>query len=206
MSRRSLRLPTARSATAARQQGVVLFVALIVLVVMALAGVAMMRQSGSGLSIAGNVGMKQNATAAGDFGTESAIAWWSAQRNVPGALDADVPGEGYFSSWGAAGDPRLSGDPTRYPWGSAKQATANDGTGNEVSYIIERLCLNPNQATNIAGQLCVNSPVEDGRDKSGTCDHYPKSCGDDITAIHYRISSRIQGPKNTVSYTQVMVQ
>ena len=58
-----------------------------------------------------------------------------------------MPGEGYFSSWGAAGDPRLSGDPTRYPWGSAKQATANDGTGNEVSYIIERLCLNPNQAS-----------------------------------------------------------
>ena len=48
--------------------------------------------------------------------------------------------------------------------------------------------------------------MEDGGDKSGTCDHYPKSCGDDITAIHYRISSRIQGPKNTVSYTQVMVQ
>ena len=115
----------ARSAIASRQQGVVLFVALIVLVVMALAGVAMMRQSGSGLSIAGTVGMKQNATAAGDFGTESAIAWWAAQRSVPGALDSDVPGEGYFSSWGAPGDARLGGDPSRYPWGSAKQATAN---------------------------------------------------------------------------------
>jgi type IV pilus assembly protein PilX len=187
------------------QQGVVLFVALIVLVVMALAGVAMMRQSGSGLSIAGNIGMKQNATSAGDLGTETAIAWWDVQRKLPGVLDSDIPAEGYFSSWGAAGDARLSGDPTRYPWGSAKQATANDGTGNEVLYIIERLCLNADQAANVAGQLCVNSPISDGTDKSGTCDHYPKSCGDDATAIHYRISSRIQGPKNTVSYTQVMV-
>ena len=190
----------------AAQQGVVLFVALIVLVVMALAGVAMMRQSGSGLSIAGNVGMKQNATAAGDFGTESAIAWWVVQKAIPNALDADVPAEGYYSSWGAVGDARLTGDPTGYPWGSAKQATANDGTNNQVSYIIERLCLNPNQASSLAGQLCVNSPVEDGLDKSGTCAHYPKSCGDDITAIHYRISSRVQGPRNTVSYIQVMVQ
>lgn len=196
------RLRTRRAA----QQGVVLFVALIVLVVMALAGVAMMRQSGSGLSVAGNVGMKQNATSAGDFGTESAIAWWVVQKAIPNGLDNDVLAQGYFSSWGVAGDPRLAGDPTRYPWGSAKQATANDGTSNEVSYIIERLCLNPNQASDNAAQLCVNSPVQDGRDKSGTCDNYPKSCGDDITAIHYRISSRIQGPRNTVSYIQVMVQ
>ena len=188
------------------QQGVVLFVALIVLVVMALAGVAMMRQSGSGLSIAGNVGMKQNATSAGDFGTESAIAWWRTQKVIAGALDADVAGEGYFSSWGAAGDARLTGDPTLYPWGSAKQATSNDGTGNDVRYIIERLCLNPNQSSTQAGQLCVVTPVQDGRDKSGTCAHYPKSCDDDITVVHYRISTRIQGPKNTVSYIQVMVQ
>jgi hypothetical protein len=198
-----------RSALLARraaQQGVVLFVALIVLVVMALAGIAMMRQSGSGLSVAGNVGMKQNATSAGDFGTESAIAWWVVQKAIPGALDNDVPGEAYYSNWGVAGDPRLTGDPTLYPWGAAKQATANDGTGNDVRYIIERLCLNPNQAATIAGQLCVVSAVQDGRDKSGTCDHYPKSCGDDITAVHYRISTRIQGPRNTLSYIQVMVQ
>jgi hypothetical protein len=188
------------------QQGVVLFVALIVLVVMALAGVAMMRQSGTGLSIAGNVGMKQNATAAGDFGTEAAIAWWVVQKAIPNALDNDVAAEGYYSSWGTVADKRLTGDPTLYPWGSAKQATPNDGTGNEVSYIIERLCLNAAQAANNANQLCVVTTVDDGRDKSGTCDHYPKSCGDDITAIHYRISSRIQGPRNTVSYIQVMVQ
>ena len=91
MSRRPRRSPAARCATASRQQGVVLFVALIVLVVMALAGVAMMRQSGSGLSIAGNIGMKQNATAAGDFGTETAIAWWLVQRNCPACSTPTCP-------------------------------------------------------------------------------------------------------------------
>ena len=108
-----------------------------------------------------------------------------------------------------AGTPRLTGDPTRYPWDSAKQATANDGTSNEVSYIIERLCLNPNQASDIAGQLCVNSPSPDGGNKSSGCVDYivgGKFLCETATVIHYRISSRVQGPKNTVSYIQVMVQ
>ena len=193
------------------QQGVVLFVALIVLVVMALAGVAMMRQSGSGLSVAGNVAMKQNATSAADFGTEAAIAWWLPQKGIAGALDSDLPAQGYYSSWGAATDPipRLTGDPTLYPWDTAPNvlATANDGTSNEVRYIVERLCLNPNMTSSAAGQLCVNTPDQDGTDKSVTCMNYPKDplCGG-VPVIYYRISSRVKGPKNTYSYTQAMVQ
>ncbi len=189
-----------------RQSGVVLFVAMIVLVVMALAGVAMVRQSGTGLSIAGNVAMKQNATSAGDLGTETARTWWLPLTNVPGALDSHIPAEGYFADWGPPGDVRRTGDPTLYPWGSAKLVTADDGTGNAVSYIVERLCMNTDQSPFVAGQLCVNTPVFNGRDMSGTCDHYPKSCGDEQVAIHYRISTRIVGPKNTVSYIQVMVE
>ena len=192
------------------QQGVVLFVALIVLVVMALAGVAMMRQSGSGLSIAGNVGMKQNATSAGDFGTEAAIAWWLPRKTVAGALDSDVPAEGYFSNWGVAGDSRMLGDPTRYPWdtGTYKTATTNDGTNNEVRYIVERMCLVANQTPDAAGQMCVNSKLTEGTDHGVGCGNYPQDtlCQGTAVAIHYRISSRIQGPKNTFSYIQVMVQ
>ena len=51
----------ARRAPRNAQGGIVLFVALIVLVIMALTGLAMIRQSSSGLSIAGNLGMRQNA-------------------------------------------------------------------------------------------------------------------------------------------------
>ena len=45
----------------AQQRGIVLVVALIVLVVMALVGLGMMRQTTSGVSIAGNVSMRQSA-------------------------------------------------------------------------------------------------------------------------------------------------
>ena len=194
----------------ARQDGVVLFVALIVLVVMALAGVAMVRQSGTGLSIAGNLAMKQNATAAGDLGTETARGWWLLPATqAAGVLDNDIPAEGYFSDWGAAGNPRRSGDPTQYPWGSAKLVTADDGAGNSVSYIVERLCMNPNQAFDVAAQLCVNSPDLSGGNYSGTtCADYPnaKVLCEKPVRIHYRISTKVSGPKSTVSYIQVMVK
>ncbi|MGZ5656483.1 MAG: pilus assembly PilX family protein [Caldimonas sp.] len=186
------------------QRGIVLFVAMIVLVVMALAGIAMVRQSGSGLSIAGNLSFKQNATSAGDLGTEAALNWWAPLKNTS-ALDNDVPAEGYYSDWGSTpGDTRLQGDPSLYDWSLAK-VIADDGLGNEVSYIIERLCLNKTQNPNDPAQLCVKTPPLGGGDYSGTCQHYPSSCGEDRFFVHYRISTRIRGPKQTLSYIQVMV-
>lgn len=188
------------------QTGVVLFVAMIVLVVMALAGLAMIRQSGGGLSIAGNLAFKQSATSTGDFGTEAALNWWNPLKNTA-ALDNDVPAEGYYSDWGSGGQ-RLSGDPSLWDWSSlAPKVVPDDGTraGNDVSYIIERLCLTPGLNPADPAQLCVKTPPSGGEDKSGTCQHYPSSCGEDRFFVHYRISTRIQGPKKTLSYIQVMV-
>jgi type IV pilus assembly protein PilX len=191
------------------QEGVVLFIALIVLVIMALAGVAMVRQSGTGMSIAGNVAFRQNATSAGDLGTETARTWWWAQSSLPGALDLDAPTQGYFSDWGAVGDPRRSGDPSTYRANQWRVIPTPDDTGNTVSYVIERLCQTPNQPATAVGQLCITSSSNGGTNKSGaTATSYP-GCGplcDPSLAIHYRISSRIQGPKGTVSYIQVMVE
>jgi type IV pilus assembly protein PilX len=189
------------------QRGVVLFVALIVLVVMALTGVAMIRQSGTGLSIAGNVGMRQNSLSGADLGTEAAMAWWVPLRNVPGALDLDLPAQGYFSDWGTSNAARLSGDPTQYPWDNANSVlvTADDGTGNEVRYIIERLCEDKDVSSTAAGQKCVQMPIKDGNDMSGTCDNYPKACPPPPMVVQYRVSSRSVGPRNTVSYIQVML-
>lgn len=188
------------------QEGVVLFVAMIVLVVMALAGVAMIRQSGAGLSIAGNLAFKQAATSTGDFGTEAALNWWNPLKNTT-ALDNNVPAEGYYSDWGSApGDPRLQGDPSLYDWNLAK-VVPDDGTraDNTVSYIIERLCLTPGINPADPAQLCVKTPPAGGGDFSTTCQQYPSSCGEDRFFVHYRISTRIQGPKRTLSYIQVMV-
>jgi Tfp pilus assembly protein PilX len=50
------------------QQGVVLFIALIVLVAMSLAGIALMRSVDTNVLIAGNLAFRQGATMAGDWG------------------------------------------------------------------------------------------------------------------------------------------
>ena len=191
-----------------RQRGVVLFVAMIVLVVMALAGVAMVRQSGSGLSIAGNLAFKQSATSAGDYGTEAALNWWLPLRGTI-TLDNDVPAEGYYSNWGAPGTPRLTGDPSTYDWNAlAKKVVVDDGSraGNQVSYIIERLCLEVDKNPEDPAQICVKTPPSGGMNKSSTTQHYPMSDGEDRLIVHYRISTQVIGPKQTLSYIQVMVR
>ena len=59
-----------------RQQGVILFVALIVLVAMSLTGIALMRSVDTNLLVAGNLAFRQGATAASDWGVEAARAFF----------------------------------------------------------------------------------------------------------------------------------
>ncbi len=189
-----------------------MFVALIVLVVMALTGLAMIRQSTTGLSIAGNLGMRQNALSGADLGTETAVSWWQPLTQTPGALDSDISASGYFSDWGGgASDPngyRLAGDPTNpnYPWGSSVLATSNDGSGNAVRYIVERMCMLANTPAAAVGQDCVQTPVIGGATKSGDCATYPNDplCNPQLT-VYYRVTSQVTGPRNSVSYIQVML-
>ena len=70
---------------------VVLFVALIVLIIMTLAGLALLRQMGAGTSIAGNIAFKENATSVADRGTEVARQWISDNTAIT-ANDAKTPG------------------------------------------------------------------------------------------------------------------
>ena len=74
--------PRLLRASRRRQHGVVLFVALIVLIIMTLAGLALLRQMGVGTSIAGNVAFKENATSVADRGTEAARAWLIANLGI----------------------------------------------------------------------------------------------------------------------------
>ncbi len=67
-----------------KQSGVVLFIALIMLVAMTMAGLALMRGIGSGLGITSNLSFKQIATAQTDFGIENARTWLITQgRRYP---------------------------------------------------------------------------------------------------------------------------
>jgi Tfp pilus assembly protein PilX len=202
-----------RAAGRSSQRGVVLFVALIVLIVMALVGVAMMRGSGSGVSIAGNLAFKQNATNVGDIGTEAARTWLMAQ--TAGGLSADQGAIGYWSSWcgsaGVAGTPcaptagGTDVDPMQLNWANSQLATADDGTGNAVRYIVHRLCETSGMASNSPAQHCADAMTAgQGTSKGGLA--YPGPGASVVANPFYRISSQVTGPKNTVSYIQVVIQ
>jgi Tfp pilus assembly protein PilX len=130
------------------QNGVVLFITLIVLVAMTLAGIAMMRQVGTGVQIAGNLAFKQVATSVADRGIEAGRAWLIAQGAA--TLVNDATATGYYSSWQPGFDPRT------HDWsGNAALLTADDGFGNEIRYVVHRLCAVAGQTVNAPTQQCV---------------------------------------------------
>ena len=69
------------AAPIARQRGVVVLVAIIVLVVMLLAGIALVRSIDTTNVIAGNLAFQQSATHSADTGVEAAIAWLEANND-----------------------------------------------------------------------------------------------------------------------------
>lgn len=182
---------------AARQRGIVMWVALVVLIVMTLAGLAMMRQMGSGVSIAGNIAFKKNATSSADAGTEVARAWYMTQSTA--TLEADSPPQGYYATWGA------TVDPTAFDWSPAGSvAVALDaGTGNTARYVIHRLCRNTGPLT-AATQTCSDLEDNTGASRGGAS----YNSGPPPTPVfrpYFRVTTQVTGPRNTVSYIQVVL-
>lgn len=188
--------------SAQAQRGVVLYVALVVMIGMMLAGVAVLRSVSSGQSVAGNLAFKQNATSAGDLGVAQAMAYLSpanvASAPTTATLGANQTANGYFSTW----DPTFN--PTTFDWDTnpAVIKLPDDGTGNVVSYVIHRLCRNTGT---LDGNDCVSAM---GGTTLGLGGGGASSTGIAPPAPppYFRITTRTVGPRNTVSYTQVVMK
>ena len=85
------------SCTRQKQKGVVLFIALIVLVAMTLAGIGMLRSVDTGNLISGNLAFKQSTLNASDLGIETAFQWLLTQAGTT-ALDASITASGYYAN------------------------------------------------------------------------------------------------------------
>jgi Tfp pilus assembly protein PilX len=189
-----------------RERGVVLFVALIVLIIMTLAGLALLRQMTTGVSIAGNIAFKENATSVADRGAEVALQYLALPTTVT-SLDS-VP-DGYFSSWNGATNPADPTNPALFDWARSLLLVSPDQaqTGNTARLIIHRLCLLPNQGISAAGQTCSDAPVLNSGASTGGGGYGPGGVLPPVTPTpFYRITTQVLGPRNTVSYTQVLLQ
>ena len=176
------------------QRGIVMWVAIVVLIVMSIAGLAMVRQMGGGVAIAGNVAFKENATASADSGTEVARLWYMNQGTV--ILQADAVPQGYYATWTG------TTDPTTFPWAGGSVPVALDaGVGNNSRYIVQRLCQNAGPVSAI-GQVCSDYEVPPA-DKGGAS--YGKLPALPEIKPYFRVTTQVTGPRNTVSYTQVIL-
>ncbi|MDP1653308.1 MAG: hypothetical protein Q8L56_11360 [Rhodocyclaceae bacterium] len=216
----------------ARQRGVVLFIALIALVAMSLAAVALIRSVDTSTLIAGNLAFKQTATSSGDSGPEGAIAWLANTYNMNPSeqgvdplhpFNNDDLAAGYYSSINEAAPLDLFAaatwamNVTAPATGALYDAQGNEyfdaartrPTGNTVRYIIQRMGRVPNQLLICDNFLFGETPGGDSKAGSPYHSDHKAPSRDSVdcpsgrvSSPIYRITARVTGPKNTVSYIQ----
>lgn len=205
---------SARLREVRKERGVVLMISLIALVAMSLVGIALVRSVDMGNIIAGNLAFKQGATQSGDFGIERARQWLlGAGANL---LIADSPGVGYFANWQTGSD--LTGNnPAQadFNWDANAVRLARDPvTGNEVRYVVHRMCRESNKS--VVSTDCIVVTLATGTGGSGLGQSKRGGGGQtdaaglgDVTAggglVYYRVTVRIDGPRNTRSFVQAML-
>lgn len=190
------------------QRGVVLFVALIVLVAMTLAGISLMRNVDTGTIIAGNLAFRQAATHVADLGVEAARSWLTSATSA--SLYTDQTGSGYYATWQSSID-LLGNDPakTDFNWGTSSITTTGGfagPTGYTVRYVIHRLCEATGDPTGSSAN-CIKTSVSSSSTSTGTkgAATYGSYAITVPTAALYRITVRVDGPRNTLSYIQSTV-
>lgn len=201
------------------QQGIVLMMALVVLIALTLAGLALTRSVYTSNVIAGNLAFQQSATHSADTGVETAVAWLESNNGQASSLtalpcdsgavlDCDQKDRGYISkrqdpssgqSWASFWKDNIDSNSL------AVALPADPKTGNQVSYIIQRMCSGTGSSQSLSND-CTTSPV----DAAGTCSG-GSSCQtgkENLAAtsqIYYRITVRVIGPRNTQSFVQSIV-
>lgn len=194
------------------ERGVVLFIALLVMVALSLAGIALIRSADTATMVAGNLAFKQAAASAVDRSIEQAIdalfnplADPSLSNPVIADKQADVKAQNYFASVRLKGG-KIPEIPDELQSSSAfagaglnKDLVPVDAAGNKSFYVIERMCANPGPPV---GSNCNLSSSALGAD-AGT-QHY-EGLGRPGDAF-YRVTVRVEGPRNTVAYAQAILR
>jgi type IV pilus assembly protein PilX len=166
------------------QRGVVLFVALIVLVAMSLAGIGMMRSVDSGNEIAGNLAFRQSAIHAQESALEEAIRTIRLGA-LNGAAISTGTMPGYSSTYQAIDNV------TQHSWANSVDLGTDANTGNRVSILIDRLC----DADENCAMTEGFAEQAIGGSKSGVTQQK-------VVLPHYRVVARVTNVKNMVTYVE----
>jgi type IV pilus assembly protein PilX len=217
-----------------RQRGVSLLFALLSLVAMSFAMLALVRSVDTGTQLLGNLGFKQDATAATDQAARQAIAWLVGNKT---SLIDDATTSGYYASTrelasdGSVIPPvdatgqQIAGTPNRQlidwdgdgckaaPSGSyhgcdVLSASAGTINGNTARYAVFRLCSKPGDPLADPSISCAQYATGGagcGGSKSGGGGYGEKPLSCAKSNTYYRIVVRVLGARNTASFTETIV-
>ncbi|GHU06584.1 hypothetical protein FACS1894158_13460 [Betaproteobacteria bacterium] len=185
-----------KNSAPARQSGAILLIAMVVLVAMTLSALALVKSVNTTNLIAGNLGFRESALLSSERSTERAVKFLRDNANDDHLYTShmDTPDECYSA---------VRIDPTDGKnWdeliGRNNKCGSRDAAGNNVWYVIHRLCESEGKPSK---SYCSKSPrlARGGSEATGGTG----STG--YTQYYYRITTRVNGPRNTAVYTQTIV-
>lgn len=207
-----------RRSAPARQQGVVLFIALIAMVVLSLAAVALIRSVDTGTSIAGNLANKQGTLGPINYAVERAVdaLFQGGGGSITDPFNHDVA-HNYYANIQAGerpnGVPAILYGPlplATYDGSMQKYDDPSPTPLYTVRWVIERLCQGSAPAPGpFTGDPLTTTGLQ-------ACDMMVPKVATAGTSMEelpsvppaplYRVSIRVDGPANTVTYAQAMLR
>ena len=181
------------------EQGIVLFIALVTMVLLMLAALATLRSVDSTTLMTGNLAFREATTQVSDYGTENARQWLMGNA---ASLASDNAGLGYYASI----DPTFN--PKSWDWTHSVSMTTTSGNvlvgtipdGYTVRYVIHRMCSTAGAATN-----CFSVQGGNITGSSNAAANYNAFSPTGSGTPYYQITTQVTGPRNSVSYVQTLV-
>jgi Tfp pilus assembly protein PilX len=177
-----------------RQRGITLIIALIALVALTMAGIALVRSVDTGNVIAGNFAFRQASMQATDTGVEAAFTQLG---TIVGAADTAIANQYY-----PVMQPLDSnGIPTTVTWSSVPGTTMGSNNEYTMRYVIERMCTGTSGVviTDVVNNCVVDQGQISGSQKAGAAVFTTAG------AVNYRVTVRVEGPRNTVAMSQAIL-
>lgn len=181
------------------QRGVSLFIALIALVALSIAGIALVRAIDSTNVIAGNLAFRQAALHATDVGVEKAfealptILTSSSEANYP----SNCTSNGSCTYWATMQSTDARGLPSTIQWANVASTTID--SSYSVKYVIERLCSGTLPITDINSSCYISTSSGTGSQKANM------PAFSSSQQVYYRVTVRVDGPRNTNSIVQALL-